>query len=461
MPCPFHPPSPDPISTEKGSLFWRVKFFVRIWRSTLSGFLQKHYQGNLSVTNVFGKKVFLLKAPELIGHALVKEPDAYPKDSGFAQGVSPLMGDNLITNPGGEDWRRMRDMVNQAFEPAKLKHSFQKMMEGCDALVERLSRTDQNEEVSVDAEMSHATADIIFRTLLSIPLDSDEAGKIFDNLQKFQRTTIRNMTLGAYRIPGWIAIFNWLVWRRSGREVRRLISPIVEARYQSRRERGDHPVNDMLDALIDARDENGGGMSVSEIVNQITLLFVAGHETSASGLTWALYLIANQPEVQDRILAESVSILEGRELKFTDIASHRFTRDVFRETLRLYPPVPILPLRRAKKDDYLCQTEIPSESMVVISPWLAQRKEDVWNQPGVFDPGRWGKASPVTASYLPFSLGPRNCIGAGFAMQEAVLILIRIVREFRLEVPDDFEPEPTARITLRSANGMRLRLIKR
>jgi cytochrome P450 len=196
-----------------------------------------------------------------------------------------------------------------------------------------------------------------------------------------------------------------------------------------------------------------------EMVDQVAIFFLAGHETSASALAWALYLLALHPEAQDRVAAEAAAM--GPE--FAAVAGLRFTRDVFRETLRLYPPVPMLVRQNAKPEE-MRGRKVRRGAQVVISPWHLHRHERLWENPDGFDPGRWqteaGKLS-AQGGYLPFSAGPRVCPGAGFAMLEGVVLLALMARAFRFEAVAGREPVPVAHLTVRARDGIWLRVSRR
>jgi cytochrome P450 len=191
------------------------------------------------------------------------------------------------------------------------------------------------------------------------------------------------------------------------------------------------------------------------MVDQVAIFFLAGHETSASALAWALYLVAAYPEVQERLAREAEEVL-GADPGFGDVARLRFARDVMRETLRLYPPVPMM-VREAACPVTFRGREVRRRSQIVISPWHIHRHERIWDRPDDFDPDRWateeGRASS-RQGWLAFSAGPRVCPGAGFAMAETALILALLVRDFRFGTVAGADPVPIAHLTVRSRDGI-------
>jgi cytochrome P450 len=200
------------------------------------------------------------------------------------------------------------------------------------------------------------------------------------------------------------------------------------------------------------------------VVDQVATLFLAGHETSASTLAWALYLLACQPELQQQVREEVAAAWGERLPDFGDTRQLPLTHDVLKETLRLYPPIAFYLREAAHGGGCLRDKPVAQGDMVAVSPWIVHRHEGLWERPDEFDPGRFcteaGQASARVA-YLPFGMGPRACPGAAFATQESLLILAQIVRRYRLETVQGEEPRPVARLTLRAQGGIALRLLRR
>ncbi len=224
--------------------------------------------------------------------------------------------------------------------------------------------------------------------------------------------------------------------------------------------RGDPaPTNDILATLTATVDpETGAGFNDQELLDQISMLFLAGHETSAAGLAWTFYLLANSPEIQERAHQEATSAFGEREPQFSDMRRLPLTRDIFREALRLYPPVAFV-ARDATLPEQMMNREVAPGSVVFVSPWLMQRHVKHWDRPDVFDPDRFSTQNGeegLKNAYLPFSMGPRVCVGASFALQEAAVLISALMRRFRFLPVPGHTPEPIARLTLRSANGIPL-----
>ena len=197
------------------------------------------------------------------------------------------------------------------------------------------------------------------------------------------------------------------------------------------------------------------------MVDQVAIFFLAGHETSASALAWALYLLASHPDVQDRVVDEAAQL--GDVPDFSVLSQLGFIRDVFRETLRLYPPVPMMVRESMCPEDMRGRNVAPG-AQIVLSPWHLHRHERIWDRPDDFDPDRWqtdaGRAC-ARDGFIAFSAGPRACPGAGFAMAEGVLMLAMLVAKFRFSMVDGRVPVPVAHLTVRAKDGIWLRVDRR
>ena len=263
------------------------------------------------------------------------------------------------------------------------------------------------------------------------------------------------MTLA--KIPTQLLPSTFRAWR-AARAIRAILEAPLKRRLDALRAGRSVPTNDILASLLAARDDEGKGFTDRELLDQICMLFLAGHETSAAGLALALYLLANCPHLQERLHAEAVEVLGDRAPRFSDMKRLSFSRDVFREALRLYPPVAMV-ARDATRPEQLGNKAVAAGQVVFVPIWLMHRHRQHWNDPDVFDPDRFETENgreALRCAYLPFSMGPRVCAGASFALQEATLLLSAFARRFRVSPKPGHTPEPVARLTLRSANGVLL-----
>ena len=399
---------------------------------------------------------YLINQPDLIRTVLNVRPDDFPKSNRIREGLAPLLGNSVfVTN--GEVWKRQRRIIDPAFEGGRLRDTFPAMWAAGLAAVARL----QPGVIEIEEQMSHAAADVIFRTLFSIPIEHEVAARVFTGFREYQRTQ-PILNLAAFLpVPKWFPRFHRKRTVAAAKAIRALITGLMVARMAAI-ERGDAPDDLATKIMVTADPVTGERFGTEEMVDQVAIFFLAGHETSASALAWALYLLAMHPQVQARVAVEAAG-MDMAAPSFAMLAGLKFTRDVFREALRLYPPVPMM-VRENRCPERFRDRDIAPGGQVVISPWHLHRHERIWERPDEFDPDRWqteaGRACGREA-YIPFSTGPRVCTGAGFAMVEGPLLLAMLVREFRFERVEGRVPVPVAHLTVRAAEGIWLRVERR
>jgi len=454
----FRPPYPEPLKS-RASLLAR---FIKGSRSWLEIQFERGYQMKMGHVRMPGINAYMVNEPHLVRRILVEQWERFPKHKLLHRMLKPLLGESIFTT-NGELWKRQRRMIDPAFEQARLQVVFPLMRDAVEGLLRRLDNRENGAILDVDVEMTHVTADIIFRTVFSQPLEGEDACRVYNAFVRFQESAARVSMLLTCQLPEWLAPGR-AKWNRSGREIRHLLEKFIRPRYEAYRRGEATPHQDILASLIAAEDpETGARFSIEELVDQVAIIFLAGHETSASALTWALYLVSMCPDIQDRLHQEACAVMADREPEFPDIKQLRLSWNVFRETLRLYPPVGYF-VREVMETQCMRDKTMPKGSVVLVSPWLIQRHRVHWDTPDIFDPDRHdrpGTKESLRCAYLPFGLGPRVCMGAAFAMQEAVMVLASLVRRYRFEPLPDHTPKPDGRVTIRSENGVRLRIRRR
>ena len=447
------PPKPTP-RPEKVSL-WR---YLKLFREDiLSAQPAKLYRAWMAEFRTPFFRSYMINDPTLINLVLKERPDDFPKSDRIGAGLRPLLGESVfLTN--GETWKRQRRIIDPSFEGGRLRETFPAMWAAGEAAVVRMHGLADGQPHDIEPETSHAAADVIFRTLFSIPIEDAVATRVFDEFRSYQRTQ-PILNLAAF-LPGptWMPRFFKSETKQTAKAIRSLITGLTEKRLKAI-EAGDAP-DDLATKIMTTADPfTGETFTVAEMVDQVAIFFLAGHETSASALAWTLYLLALNPEWQDAVAQEAETLTQN----FSSVSKLRKTRDVFREALRLYPPVPMM-VRETTCPENFRDRDVTKGAQVVLSPWHLHRHERLWENPDGFDPDRWGtdagKASARDA-YMPFSSGPRVCTGAGFAMIEGVLLLAMIVKEFRFDIVDGKQPEPVAHLTVRAKDGMWLRFVPR
>jgi cytochrome P450 len=410
------------------------------------------------------KYSYMVREPDAVREVLIGRARAFPKSRLMDTMLRALTGYSIFLS-NGETWRRQRAIIDQAFGNARLRDVFGLMRDASDATHARLARKVPETgavPVAIDVETAYFAADVIFRTIYSQPMSEAEARQIFRAFESFQAIAYAHSYIALAGVPAWILPSHWR-GRRDAATIRRVLNRPIARRLERIARGAPTPDKDILAMLISAPDpRTGTRFDAGELLDQVAMLFLAGHETSAAALAWALYLIANRPDVQDRMRAEALSALADRAPRFSDLRRLGFIRDVYLETLRLYPPLAFLARDSAEATE-LCGQPIEKDAQTLVPTWLMHRHAIYWRNPDGFDPDRFSDPatrSARTGAYMPFSMGPRVCSGAAFALQEATLVLAELVRRYRFSPDPGHVPEPVSRLTLRSENGISLMVEK-
>ncbi|AWZ21622.1 cytochrome P450 family protein [Roseovarius sp. TM1035] len=450
---PKPPARPDHVS------LWR---YLRLFRADiLSAQPARLYRAWMAEFRTPFFRSYLCNDTGLVDLVLKQRPDDFPKSARVSEGLRPLLGQSVfVTN--GETWKRQRRIIDPAFEGGRLRDTFAAMVTAGQGAVARLAPLADGSGFDIEGHTSHAAADVIFRTLFSLPIEDRTAAQVFDAFKAHQRMQ-PVLNLAAFvPLPGWFPRFHRRQTRVTARAIRGLITELT-ARRQAEIAAGTAPDDLATKIMTTADPETGARFDTEEMVDQVAIFFLAGHETSASALAWALYLLALYPEWQERVAEEAEAVFGPRVPEFSDMARLRVTRDVFRETLRLYPPVPMM-VRETACPERFRDRDIPRGAQVVISPWHLHRHERLWDNPDGFDPARYGTENGKTClreAFIPFSAGQRVCTGAGFAMIEGPLLLAMLVRAYRLSPVAERPPVPVAHLTVRGRDGIWLKLSPR
>ena len=419
---------------------------------------ERLYRGWLGRSNLLLHQAYLVNQPDLVRRIMIERPMDFPKSPVMRRALEGLLGESVfVTN--GEKWKQQRRMIDPAFAGGKLRGLFPVMLDCADDMVNRVAAMADGHPRAIDPEMTHVTADVIFRALFSTPITQKDAYAVFEAFGRYQQAapfvSLRSLIGAPSLLPRWFPSKS----DRAGAEIRRLLLAFVERRRQEID--SNQAPEDLATAIMTTRDpETGHIFDAVEMLDQVAIFFLAGHETSAAALGWTLYLISKDQEVQDRMRAETHSVLGDRRPDFSDMKALSYVRDVFRESMRLYPPVPFV-IRRSTKPEKMRNYDVPKGSSLIVSQWFLQRHEKLWEHPDVFDPDRWRTANGqerARDAYIPFSAGARVCPGAGFALQEATLILSELVRRFKFLPVENYAPTPVMQVTLRAGGGIKVRI---
>jgi cytochrome P450 len=394
-----------------------------------------------------------VNAPRGIQRVLLDNAGNYVKSRVARRLVEPGIGRGLLTSEG-DAWRRQRRTMAPSFDHRSLMSYTPAMTEAAAALLARWDRLPEGAPLDISGEMMRLTLKIIARTMFST--DADDIGPIVEEAVGRYQREVRPSLVDLLNLPDW--------WPRPGTRRWSHIFERLDAvidRLVRRETVAGGETKDLLARLLEARDaETGRAMEPRELRDQVVTIFMAGHETTAQALTWTWYLLSQHPTEEARLHAELERVLAGRAPRFEDLAQLRYTRMVLEESMRLYPPAHTMS-REALAEDEIEGHRVAKGSVVSIVPWLIHRHRTLWDRPDAFDPERFAPeraAERPRFAYIPFGGGPRICIGAGFAMTEALIILAMLGQRYRLRLAPDAAVEPVGLITLRPRHGLPMRL---
>ncbi|MCK0148919.1 cytochrome P450 [Marivita sp. S6314] len=442
MIAPKPPSRPDRVS------LWRYMRLFR--RDILSAQPERLYRAWMAEFRTPFFRSYLANDPALLRTILKDRPSEFPKSNRIGEGLRPLLG-NAVFLTNGATWEKQRRIIDPAFERGRLANSLPAMWDAGNAMVARvLDQIGSGAEVEIEEITSHAAADVIFRTLFSLPIEDATASAVFHEFRRYQRAQ-PILNLAAFvPLPRWMPRFHKPDTKAAATRIRALITDLTHRRMQEIRN-GTAP-DDLATRIMTTPDpETGETFTVKDMVDQVAIFFLAGHETSASALAWALYLCAADPKWQTAIADEAQHLTTPKDVKRLTTS-----RDVFRETLRLYPPVPMM-VRETTRPETFRKRAIPKAAQLVLSPWHLHRHTRLWDDPDVFDPARWQmpeSKQSIRDAYMPFSTGPRVCPGAGFAMAEGPLLLSMLLRAVSLSPVAGKAPQPVAHLTVRAKDGI-------
>lgn len=441
---PFPPRLPAPPSTLKRLLIAR-RDFLEMWED-------EAFDLEFSHSRMFLRQTFLCNSPESVQFAFSQKNASFQRKSPqMRYALAPLLGDGLFISDGAT-WKTRRKIVAPIVHISKVPEFAPVMVEAATEMRERWGATAQGATIDVLAESAKLTAEIICRTLFGRKLGEDYAGQIVRGFSNYQRAIGQIDLISFLGLPDWFP--RWQS-RRVHHNVEQ-IHAVLDEVVASARARAGMGEPSVINHLFEARDENGAPLDKEALRNEIAVLFMAGHETTANTLAWTWYLLSQAPEVEAKLHAELDSVLGDRPAGIADVPQLVYTRAILDEALRLYPPVPILP-REAVQNEEFHGVRIPKGSLLFVVPWLLHRHRKLWELPDHFIPERFLPENAAKISkfaYVPFSIGPRICAGANFGLTEAILCLATLAQKFQLRLKPGHVVKPVCRLTLRPESGL-------
>ena len=409
--------------------------------------------------------VFLINHSEAIQHILSLNHRNYSKDTFQYNLLSSITGKGLLTSEG-EFWLRQRRLVQPAFHRNRIT-AFSDLITGAtQSMLERWERASHTgQPLDIDAEMMQLTLAIVGKALFGIDL-TDQASELSRAALTVLDYIVHRARHPISLPPGFPTTRN-REFKSALNKLDKAVITIINHRRTSEKNGGSLAKDreDLLDRLLEARDEQSGvGMTDRQLRDEVITLLIAGHETVASALIWTWYLLSQNPPAADRLRLELAQVVGGRVPAADDLPNLPYTRMVFEEALRLYPPAWMISRKALAEDKIDCgETHIiPANALVIISPYIIHRHPTYWESPDIFNPERFTLdkiSGRPHFSFIPFGGGPRLCIGDNFARFEAQLIIASIAQRFRLELLGNPQIEPEPLVTLRPKHGLSMRIL--
>lgn len=452
----YCPPAPTPPPSRLGV----VELLMRLRRNPLECWSADFFQNAISRLRLPFTEAFLINDPRAIKRVLMDNSGNYPKDTIQRRILSSGLSDGLLSVEG-ERWEVQRRALAPLFARRTVSSFTKAMLTAANELGAKWTKAGPSATVDVAAEMTLVTLRVLTLTIFS-----DGIGGDFDEFR---------LAMNAYfGVIGRIGVLDLLgapqfVPRPGYRRLRRTMTyfeTMIDEIIEMRRRRlaaseGDGP-DDLLTLLLRSLDPSTGlQLSLGEVRSNILTFLSAGHETTANTLAWSIFLLSQSPKWRLRIAEEAERELSSP----TDDLADRLvlTKAVIEESLRLYPPIAALS-RTAVEADVLGDVAVKPGSLIVIAPYVLHRHREIWSRPDAFDPSRFlpeARAKIPRFAYLPFGVGPRTCIGASFALQEATIVLAALVSRFEMRLLPNADVRPLQRITLRPANGLPMEVTRR
>jgi cytochrome P450 len=395
--------------------------------------------------------VYFLNHPECVESVLVTQYQNFIKDR-VVRNSRWIFGEGLLTNEGAS-WLRQRRIIQPAFHRKHIASYGETMASHAEAM---LTSWRDGETRDVHQDMMRLTLRIVAKVLFSI-----EVAETSEKIAASLNILLGQGAGGRMLLPPflrYLPIPSMARVRRAGKQLDEIAYGMIRERRASANDNGD-----MLSLLMQARDEDGSGMSDKQLRDEAITFLLAGHETTALSLSWAWYLLSLNPEVEQKLHQELQQVLAGRTPQTGDLPQLIYTEKVVKEVMRLYPPAWAV-ARTVAKECEVAGYLLPVGANVVVSPWVMHRDARFFTDPLKFDPDRWSPERAQTVpkyAYFPFGAGPRGCVGQSFAMMEAIFLLATITQKFRFDVVPDHPVVPMPSVTLRPKHGIRMVLHRR
>lgn len=401
------------------------------------------------------KTLYFFNHPDHAKHVLAENPDNYHKGIGLVHARRTL-GDGLLTSEG-ELWKKQRKTIQPVFQARRIARKSDAVAEEAVRMAARLQQAVGGGPVDIRLEMTELTLGVLGRTLLDA--DLGEFGGIGDAFEAVQdQAVFEMMSLGA--VPSWLPLPRQLQFRRARAELEEIVDQLVARRRAEAGDQLDQRDDVVSRLIVSTGQEPDPRVARQRMRDELVTLLLAGHETTASTLSWAFYLLDGHHEVWERMHDEAVAVLGDRTPVYDDLHRLRYTAMVVDEVMRLYPAVWLLP-RIAQADDMVGGYRVPAGADLVLCPYTLHRHPEFWTDPDRFDPDRFDPDRQVDRpryAFIPFGAGPRFCVGNSLGLMEAVFVLACVSRQLRLTRQPGHQVVPEPMLTLRIRGGLPMRV---
>ncbi|MFN7009858.1 MAG: cytochrome P450 [Allorhizobium sp.] len=457
----FEPPAPLPRPVPPS----RLGIITTVLRNPLELWGVPSYTLPWIETRFFGRTTIIVNDPGLIRHVLVDNAANFPMDEVRQLVLRPILRDGLLTAEGGV-WKRSRKAMAPVFTPRHARGFARQMLLKSEEFAACYETGEADGTVrDIAADMTALTYIILSETLFSGEI-ATEGQDVAADVDALLHHMGRIDPLDMLAAPAWLPRLTRIGGRRVLAKFRALVRSTMEKRKAAIARDPQSAPRDFLTLLLEV--EGPQGLTTEEIEDNILTFIGAGHETTARALAWTLYCVANSPAIRNAMEAEIDSVLEDGADPVDWLERMPLVRAAFEEALRLYPPAPSINRQAQTRDRFEgsdgTAIEIRKGATILIMPWTLHRHELYWERPRVFDPRRFlpeNREKIGRFQYLPFGAGPRVCIGATFALQEAVIALAVLMRRYRFDVTDETRPWPVQKLTVQPAGGLPMRVTRR
>ena len=439
----------EPVKVELETRKLSLLQSLRASRQNILSIIPKVATQQKIVSGKTGKRWHMVMDPPTLRHVLLDALDHYPKSVVTKSLLKPAIGESLFIAEG-DHWRWQRRTAAPVFTHRNMLALAPIMTRAAERAAARIDDAAGRRAVNMLDEMINTTFDVIADVTFSGDDTFDRAG-VHRAIEAYIDEAGRISLFDVLGVPDWIPRPGQVFSAGALRQMKAEADRAIDSRTKRRTER---PA-DLLDLLKAGSDpKTGRRMSTAELRDNLLTFIVAGHETTALTLAWALYLVAFDPAIQRSARVEAQRVLGGRAATGADVEHLPMTRMIIDEALRLYPPAGVIS-RTAQKPDRLCGTDIRPGDTVMVPVYALHRSELLWDEPNAFRPERFEDRKSIDRyAYLPFGDGPRICIGMAFALQEAVIILATLLSRFKFTPVTGKTPKPVMIITLRPEGGV-------